>query len=167
MGMLLPGQEFPWVAALLMLLTIFVGAQGEEQGWSSYVIDPLQDRWNALEASLVLGGVGVAWHIVPLAVGPPAPPTWIDWWCLYAVAAWIRIVWLYTNMGKSVFAAALLHATLNLTFMLFPVYGSHFDTRLGSLVMALARQRSPWYGADDPGSVQECLMKPLPPASPS
>lgn len=35
-------------------------------------------------------------------------------------------------------AAALFHATLNLTFMLFPVNGSHFDMRLGGLVMAFA-----------------------------
>ena len=35
-------------------------------------------------------------------------------------------------MPKPVF-----HATLNLTYMLFPVYGTHFDMRLGSLVMAL------------------------------
>ena len=31
---------------------------------------------------------------------------------------------------------ALFHATLNLAWMLFPVYGSHFDMRLGGLVMA-------------------------------
>ena len=43
---------------------------------------------------------------------------------------------LYNNTGKSVFAVALFHATLNLTWMLFPVYGSHFDMRLGGLVMA-------------------------------
>jgi hypothetical protein len=63
-------------------------------------------------------------------------PTWIAWWCLYAVAARILTVWLYNNTGKSVFAAALFHATLNLSFMLFPVDGSHFDMRLGGLVMA-------------------------------
>ena len=47
------------------------------------------------------------------------------------------IVWLYNNTGKSVFAAALFHATLNLTYMLFPLYGSYFDMRLGGIVMAL------------------------------
>jgi uncharacterized protein len=36
-----------------------------------------------------------------------------------------------------VFAVALFHATLNLSWMLFPVHGSHFDMRLGGLVMAL------------------------------
>jgi hypothetical protein len=64
-------------------------------------------------------------------------PSWIAWWCLYAVAARILIVWLYNNTGRSVFAVALFHATLNLAYMLFPVHGSHFDMRLGGLVMAV------------------------------
>ncbi len=34
------------------------------------------------------------------------------------------------------FAVALFHATLDLSWMLFPVYGSHFDMRLGGLIMA-------------------------------
>jgi hypothetical protein len=36
-----------------------------------------------------------------------------------------------------VFAVALFHASLNLTYMQFPVDGSHFDMRLGGLVMTL------------------------------
>lgn len=86
---------------------------------------------------LVLGVVGVIWHLVPLLLIHRSL-SWIAWWCLYAVAARILIVWLYNNTGRSVFAAALFHATLNLTYMLFPVYGSHFDMRLGGLVMAFA-----------------------------
>ena len=39
--------------------------------------------------------------------------------------------------GRSVFAVALFRATLNLTFMLLPVNGSHFDMRLGGVTMAI------------------------------
>jgi len=120
-----------------MFLAFFVGALGEELGWSGYMLDPLQKRWSALQASLLLGLAGVAWHIVPLLL-VHRPPTWIAWWCLYAMAARLLTVWLYNNTGRSVFAATLFHTTLNLTYMLFPVYGSHFDMRLGGLVMALA-----------------------------
>ena len=137
----LPAPQVPTLlqvlAAALMFLAFFIGALGEELGWSGYVIDPMQVRWSALQASLILGVVGVVWHIVPLLLIHRSS-TWIAWWCLYAVAARILIVWLYNNTGKSVFAAALFHATLNLTFMLFPVDGSHFDMRLGGLVMAFA-----------------------------
>ena len=137
MEMPLPAPQLPVLAVPLMFIAFFIGALGEELGWSGYVIDPLQDRWNALQASLVLGLVGVAWQIVPLLL-IQRPPAWIAWWCLYAFAARLLTVWLYNNTGRSVFAASLFHATLNLTYMLFPVYGSHFDMRLGGLVMASA-----------------------------
>jgi uncharacterized protein len=134
MGMPLPAPQIPVLAVPLMSLAFFVGALGEELGWSGYVIDLMQDRWNALQTSLLLGLVSVLWHLVPLLLIHRSP-TWIAWWCLYAVAARILIVWLYNNTGGSVFAVALFHTTLNLTFMLFPVYGSHFDMRLGGLGM--------------------------------
>ncbi len=131
----LPAPQILVLAVPLMLLAFFVGALGEELGWSGYATDLLQDRWNALQTGVILGLVSVLWHLVPLLLMHRSP-TWIAWWCLYAVAARILIVWLYNNTGKSVFAVALFHATLNLAWMLFPVYGSHFDMRLGGLVMA-------------------------------
>ena len=120
----------------IVFAALFIGALGEELGWSGYVLDPLQERWSALKASLILGAVGVAWHLVPLLVVMHRPPIWIAWWSVYAVAFRILVVWLYNNTGGSVFAVALFHATLNLSFMLFPVNGSHFDIRLAGLVMA-------------------------------
>jgi membrane protease YdiL (CAAX protease family) len=62
----LPAPQFPVLAALVMFLAFFIAALGEEVGWSGYVIDPLQDRWNALQASILLGLVWATWHIVPL-----------------------------------------------------------------------------------------------------
>lgn len=122
-------------ALLMMMLAFFVGALGEELGWSGYILDPMQDRWSALGAGCVLGVVAAAWHLPALLLSHRSP-SWIAWWCLYAVAVRILIVWLYNNTGKSVFAVAVFHATLNLSYLLFPVYGSHFDIRLGGLVMA-------------------------------
>jgi membrane protease YdiL (CAAX protease family) len=121
--------------SLLMLLAFFVGAVGEELGWSGYILESLQERWHALLASLILGVVGVAWHLVPLLL-VHRPSEWIAWWCLYSLAARLLTVWLYNNTGRSVFAASLFHATLNLAYMMFPVNGSHFDMRIGGLVMA-------------------------------
>ena len=150
----MPAPQVTPLAALLMLLAFFAGALGEELGWSGYAIDPLQVRWNTIRASLVLGVVGVLWHIVPLTL-LHRPLTWMAWWCLYSVAARMLMVWLYNNTGKSVFAVALFHATLNLSYMLFPVNGSHFDMELGALVMAFAAvMATVIWGAQDPGSIQ-------------
>ena len=136
MDMPLPAPEFQLWPALLMLIAFFVSALGEELGWSGYALAPLQDRWGALGASLTLGAVGVVWHLIPLLLSHRSP-TSIAWWCLHALAARVLIVCLYINTGKSVFAAALFHATLNLACMLFPVNGSHFDIRLSGIMMAL------------------------------
>ena len=135
LDMPLPAAHILVPAAPLMFLAFFVGALGEELGWSGYATDPMQDRWNALQTGVILGLVSVLWHLVPLLLVHRSPG-WIAWWCLYAVAARILIVWLYNNTGRSVFAVALFHATLNLSWMLFPAYGSFFDPRLTGLVMA-------------------------------
>ena len=133
----LPASQVTVVGTVLMSLGFFVGALGEELGWSGYVLETLQARCNALQAGVILGLVAVLWHLVPLLLLHRSP-IWIAWWCLYAVAARILIVWLYNNTDRSVFSVALFHASLNLTYILFPVYGSHFDMRLGGIVMAFA-----------------------------
>jgi membrane protease YdiL (CAAX protease family) len=133
----LPAPQFPVLAALVMFLAFFIAALGEEVGWSGYVIDPLQDRWNALQASILLGLVWATWHMVPL-VQAQRSPAWLAWWCLYTVALRVLIVWIYNNTGKSVFAAALCHAIANVSWQLFPNYGSHWDPRITGLITALA-----------------------------
>lgn len=135
MDMPVPAPQLFLVATLLMFLGFFVGALCEELGWSGYAIDPMQARWNALQASVLLGLIQALWHIVPL-MQAHRPAAWMAWWCLYAVAGRVLIVWLYNNTGKSVFAAALFHTMLNLSWMLFPVQVSFFDMRLAGLVMA-------------------------------
>ncbi len=137
LGLPLPTPHYPTVlAVLVMSFAFFVAALGEELGWSGYLIDPMQVRWNALQASLLLGLVGATWHIVSL-VQAHRSLAWIAWWCLYSVAARLLIVWLYNNTGKSVFAAALFHTMLNVSWQLFPNNGSHFDPRITGLIVAV------------------------------
>jgi uncharacterized protein len=135
MGLPLPIPQFSVLAALVMFLVFLIAALGEELGWSGYVIDPLQERWNALHASMLLGLVWATWHLVPL-VQAHRSPAWIAWWGLGTVASRVLIVWLYNNTGKSVFAAILYHAISNVSWFLFPNYGSHYDPRITGLILA-------------------------------
>ncbi len=130
----LPTPRFPVLAALAIFLAFFIAALGEELGWSGYVTDPMQDRLGALRASIVLGLVWAAWHVVPLMQAHRSP-AWIAWWSVGTVAARVVIVWLYNNTGKSVFAAALFHTTVNVTWQLFPIHGSFYDPRVTGLTM--------------------------------
>src|SRR5690606_13830659 len=49
----------------------------------------------------------------------------------------VLIVWLHRSAGRSVWAAALFHATVNLSFFAFPNGGSHYDPCLAGLLVAL------------------------------
>lgn len=64
-GVPLPTLRFPVAWGLLIFVGFFIGALGEELGWSGYIIDSLQHRWGALGASILLGVVWAAWHVVP------------------------------------------------------------------------------------------------------
>ncbi len=137
MGVPLPAPQFAILETLGLLAGFFAGALAEELGWSGYAIDPLQDRWGALQASVLLGVVWAAWHILPL-VQAHRPLAWIGWWCLGTIAMRVLMVWLYNNTGKSVFAVALFHAVSNLAWQSFPIHGSHWDPRVHGVIMALA-----------------------------
>jgi uncharacterized protein len=134
----LPSPQLSLAAAILLFALFFVGALCEESGWSGYLIDPLQERWGALWASLVLGVIWALWHWVPLLQVGRAWD-WIGWWTLGTVATRVLHTWLYNNTGKSVFGATLFHAMTNVSWQLFPNNGSHYDPRvIGLLVTVLA-----------------------------
>jgi membrane protease YdiL (CAAX protease family) len=114
-----------------------VGAVGEEVGWSGYATDRMLSRWSALEAGILLGCVMAVWHIVPL-VQAHRPATWIAWWCLSAVATRVLMIWIYNNTGGSVFATILYHDMDNVSWLMFPNFGSHYDPRIAGLILALA-----------------------------
>jgi uncharacterized protein len=136
-GVPIPNPRFSVLAALGLFLAFFVPALGEEMGWSGYVIDPIQERWGALQASLFLGLVWAIWHIVPLLQAHRSPG-WIAWHSLFTVAERVLLVWLYNNTGKSVFAAALFHTMSNVSIFLFPIYGSYYDPRITGPITTFA-----------------------------
>jgi membrane protease YdiL (CAAX protease family) len=133
----LPTPEFPVLGALFLFAASFVAALCEELGWMGYVFEPMQDRWNAIQAGIALGSIGALWHIIPF-VQADRSPAWIAWQCFNLVAIRILLVWLYNNTGKSVFAVALCHAMVNVSWQLFPNNGSHYDPRITGLITAFA-----------------------------
>lgn len=137
MGTPIPAPQFSIAAPFVVFLVVFVAALGEELGWSGYAIDPMQERSNALQASILLGVVWAAWHVVLLAQAQQSLE-YIAWQCFAYVPERVLFVWLYNNTGKSIFATALFHAMLNLTWQLFPVNGSFYDPRLMGLIVTFA-----------------------------
>jgi membrane protease YdiL (CAAX protease family) len=55
MGISIPNFQFPVLVLPVFFVVFFIGGIGEEIGWTGYVTDPLQDRWNALKAGIIFG----------------------------------------------------------------------------------------------------------------
>jgi CAAX protease family protein len=136
-GRPLPLPQFPGLEAPGLFLALFIPALCEELGWSGYATDPMQERWSALGAAVLIGIVWALWHAVPLLQAHRSAD-WIAWWSLYTIASRVLIVWIYNNTGASVFAAALYHDVMNLCWQLFPIHGSHWDPRIIGLIVTLA-----------------------------
>lgn len=136
-GQAIPTPQFPLTTTTGLILVFFVGALAEELGWSGYATDPLQQRFGALGGAAFLGLMWALFHLVALFQAGRSL-LWIGWWSVGTIATRVLIVWLYNNTGKSVFAAALLHAMGNVCWQLFPVHGSYFDPRANGIVTALA-----------------------------
>lgn len=116
-----------------ILIVAFVAALGEEIGWMGYAAERMHDKWNALQAAILLGAVWALWHVV-LFVQAGRSPIWIAWQCLNIIASRILLVWLYNNTGGSLFGIALCHATMNVSWQLFPNHGSHYDPQITALI---------------------------------
>ena len=137
LGVSLPDPVVPILLAGALSLAFFIGALGEELGWSGYATEPLQERWGALTAAIVLGLVWAVWHIVPYMQGGRSSG-WILWQCVGTVALRVLLVWIYNNTRRSVFAAALCHASVNVSVFLFPNVGSHYDPRFAAPITVVA-----------------------------
>jgi membrane protease YdiL (CAAX protease family) len=136
-GAALPEPQLNVLMVPAFFVMFFVAAVGEELGWTGYALEPLQERWGALAAALILGMVWATWHIVPFAQLHHGA-AWIFWQCVATVAARVLIVWLYFNAGRSVFAAIVFHTMLNVSEFSFPNNGSHFDPFYAAVILGIA-----------------------------
>lgn len=122
-------QAAPDLLRLLALMLLFlVLAAGEEIGWSGYALQPLQRRWGAAAAAVVLAVPWWAGHLPSMAeIG--ATPADMAWWALGALAIRIIMCWLYNAAGASTFCVILFHALLNLSrIAIVPAVGAHYVT---------------------------------------
>jgi membrane protease YdiL (CAAX protease family) len=130
----LPDMQVPLWAPFLMLAVFLFSAALEELGWTAFLLRPLETRWGALVASLVIGGLWAVWHLIPFIQGGRSGE-WIAWQCAKTVAMRVVMVWLYVNTGRCLLAVVLFHAVDNLSSFLFPAWGSHYDPRLTAILL--------------------------------
>ncbi len=110
----IPFQSIPFLFTLF-----FIGAICEETGYIGYAIEPMQKRFGALKASILMGIPWAIWHY-PSILQQGHNFYWIAWATLGTVAVRVLIVWIFYNTGNSLFACILFHTMLNLGRPLFP-----------------------------------------------
>lgn len=126
--------QFPGAMVLGSSLLFFIAALAEEVGWSGYVLEPFQKRWDALTASLILGLAWAIWHVVPF-IQTNNSANWIAWQSINLVVSRILMVWIYNNTGKSVFATILYHTMYNVSTLIFPNFGFIYDPVITTIIL--------------------------------
>ena len=131
---LLPNAQTSILAAFLFFFVFFIGAIGEEIGWSGYIINPLQNRYRALKASIILGFVWAIWHIIPFHQAHQTQ-IWIFWQCISTIFLRLIMVWIFNNTHKSVFGMVLFHTMINESPFLITNTGSHYDPYIFAILL--------------------------------
>ncbi len=132
-GLPLPAEWHIPLLTILLFGVYFIAAAGEELGYTGYAIDPMQERWSALTASIIMGSVHGIWHFPSIIEMGKTLALMVWGGLLFAVSFRILVVWLYNNTGKSVFAVILFHAITNTGRSVFPGGRSYFELADGAV----------------------------------
>jgi membrane protease YdiL (CAAX protease family) len=135
-AVIIPEPSLSFLAVFLFFFVYFIGAIGEEVGWSGYVIEPLQNKYGALKASIIVGIIWSLWHIIPWSQAHQST-NWIVWQGVGTVFLRIIMVWIFNNTNKSVFAMILFHTMINISPYLIPNYGTHYDPFIFAILLII------------------------------
>lgn len=123
-------QEEPtvnWLGLPALAAIIFFLAIGEEAGWTGYLLDPLQERFGALGASLI---IAMPWWLghIPSILEIGGTTADLAWWLPGAIALRVLMTSLYNNSDRSMLAVIIFHTMLNVGRLIaYPTIGSHYD----------------------------------------
>lgn len=144
-GTAIRNVDIPWAFLPVAFVLFYIGGLGEELGWQAYAFDRMEPRLGTLRAALVLGIIWALFHIVPfIQMGKPL--VWIVSQNATQVLTRVLIVWLYSNTGKSIFAATAFHAMTNVGEFFFPNYGSSYNPTILAAVLLVTVILVVWKG---------------------
>jgi membrane protease YdiL (CAAX protease family) len=110
-----PGVTFPSMLGIIAF-QFFSGPFAEETGWRGFALPRLQEKYNALVSSLILGVIWTFWHL-PLffltgatQMGIPMPI-----YLFLVLTITVYLTWLYNNTRGSLILTILAHFTYNLS----------------------------------------------------
>ncbi len=115
----------PAMIPVAFVIILFTGGPLQEEfGWRGTLLDPMQDRFGALGASLVVGAVWALWHL-PLFHFPneAAPYYGRPFWGLFVTCLMVSVLftWIWNHTDRSILAMLVFHTMFNLSHWVFPV----------------------------------------------
>jgi membrane protease YdiL (CAAX protease family) len=117
---LLTTKEFPQLNLLTFFIynVVFFGF-GEEVGWRGFALPRLQNKLNALTASIILTVFWALWHLPAFLYRPGY--TSMDMpgafgWVFSLLTGSILLTWLYNSSKGSILICAVFHSTVDIAF---------------------------------------------------
>ena len=98
-------------------MILFIGGPiAEEFGWRGYALDKIQNKFNALASSLILGVIWSVWHLPLFYISGTTQSNMPFYeFFLMNVAISVLYSWLYNNTKGSLSIAILFHWMMNLS----------------------------------------------------
>ena len=110
----------PFSLITFVIFIFIFGPLPEELGWRGYILDELQEKMNAVVASIVLGTIWAIWHLPLFFMNGTYQNemgfgTFSFWqFCIFAIVFSVLLTWVYNNNCRSTLSAALFHFIVNL-----------------------------------------------------
>ena len=127
-------ELIPQIVVLFLIVGI---VNGEELAWRGFALPRLQQKYNALTSSLILGVIWSAFHL-PLFFTLTGSSQ-ADWsfpsFLISTIALTVLYTWMYNNTRGSVLMAYLLHAASNTWSQVFSI--DHANAALNWIVAGL------------------------------
>lgn len=122
----LVGQDMNPLLIVIPFFIYIALTNGEEIGWRGFALPRLQNRYNALVSSLILGSIWAFWHLpkylmVNTTIGGGHTPDEFFIESAKTVAHAILFTWVFNNTKGSLLMATLFHAAFNTGWVFLPM----------------------------------------------
>ena len=131
-------SQYGYLAFEIVAIFFFGGPFQEEFGWRGFALNKLQSRWNALESSIILGGIWSGWHF-PLFYIPGTMYYNQSFFSFTSSVLGYSIIftWIYNSSNGSILASMLFHTSINTTQVLFLQKFSFWSTIYFIIILAI------------------------------
>lgn len=126
--------EFYWIPIVFLIFLIMQFS--EELGWRGYALDRLQQRWNAVFSSVMLGSIWAVWHLPMFFIsgfGQFDNQLPYGQFFITIVLISVLITWLQNNTKGSLVPAFIIHAMMNLSGEVLPLVEKNKNTQSDSI----------------------------------